>query len=827
MRRRLLELALWPVVASLMLHCSDDSGPTFSDRSSGWLAIVQDGAVRLIDPDDAGDGPLSPRGGSGPVRWSPDARSLAFEAEGEIMLGLAEGRPRVVTEFAESGRTAHSPHWSPDSSEVAFTIRGAEPGIAIMDARTGTIAEVVNGDVDLGGWWNISGAFAHLVVTDRPAARVYAIDRFGAVPRYLASGTHSVASPADHRVAVIDGDALRVWRGDDDIVTLVEGRPGIADPAWSGDGTAIAFADASGVWIVPADGGEPVEVLKGARIPTWSPDGSEVAAERDGEIVAAPALGGAERVIAAGAAPSWQPPRRLDGPAAVSVDLPRGEPTLPISLEPGDLAPLSSAPAVSLEPAFPNLALGGRIADVVYLGGGVDRFYAVVLQGRIVTFPNDPEVTTATRFLTLPAQINSAREGGLLSLAFDPNFMLNGHFYVYYTTGWFEDGTSAGQPEAPRRNILSRFSVMPGQVDIADPESEFVILDVFPINNATNQHNAGQLAFGPDGYLYLSLGDANTPAHSQDLSRLEGSIIRIDVSNSTPEQPYAIPPDNPFVGVPGAREEIWAQGLRNPWRFSIDPVTGDVWAADVGSNGAISAEEVNLVVPGGNYGWPAREGLRTADCTLYDCTSMIDPLWSYPRGLDPLVPCVAIVGGYVYRGDGLEGLDNAYLVTDLCLTYFWAVRRLPDGTVDVAQIGVSPLGPGGTNDAARISSLSPGPDGEPYIVFNSGAEIWKMVPASQVAQPTPEQDTRPPGVVLAEDGLAAFYQHSCGACHGAEREGDIGPSLTPSLLTQPDAFYFETIANGRPGTAMPSWRSQGLSDAQIAEVVTWLKTTPP
>jgi mono/diheme cytochrome c family protein len=206
---------------------------------------------------------------------------------------------------------------------------------------------------------------------------------------------------------------------------------------------------------------------------------------------------------------------------------------------------------------------------------------------------------------------------------------------------------------------------------------------------------------------------------------------------------------------------------------------------------------------------------------------MIDPVWSYPRGLDPQVPCVAVVGGFVYQGEGLDGIDGAYLATDLCLGYFWALRQQPGGAVDIAQIGVSPLGPGGTNADARISSFIAGPDGEPYVVLNSGAELWKMVPASQVAQPGPVQDDRPPTVVFAEDGVAEFFQRSCAACHGASREGDLGPALLPSTLTQPDAFYSETIAGGREGTAMPSWRAQGLTDDQISELVTFLKTTQP
>jgi len=722
------------LLSAFLASCSGDSPSPPRDRSRGWLAVVQDDEVRLIDPDDARMGPLSPRGGAGPIQWSPDARSIAFESEGEIMTGLAEGRPRTVTSYGGTGSTAHEATWSPDSTRVAFTVRGATPGLAVLDARTGAVTDVYEGDVDLGGWWNVPGvAFEHLVIADIPTGRVYAIDRFGAMPRYLATGTQPVTSPIDQRVAFVDGDALRVWVSPDEVVTLAEEYRGVGDVDWSDDGTLVAFSDSRGVWAVPSNGGVPTQVSDGGRFPTWNQDGTEIAIERDGEILVVPAGGGEARLVSSGSSPAWQPARRFAEVVALDVVLPRGEPpTNDISL---DVPPLTSVPAVSLEPAFPNLLLNGALTDAVYLGGAIDRFYGLIQDGVIVTFPNDSTVTSATPFLIPPADIHSAREGGLLSLAFDPNVLLNGYLYIYYTTGTFTDGTSEGQPPAPRRNVLSRFSVMPGRLDLADPASELILLEILPTTNETNQHNAGQIAFGPDGYLYLSIGDTNEPGTSQDLARLEGSILRIDVSKASAQEPYVVPSDNPFVDVPGARPEIWAYGLRNPWRFSIDPVTGEIWSGDVGSNGAISAEEINIVVPGGNYGWPAQEGNRVADCILYDCAAMTSPIWSYPRAVNPQVPCVAVVGGYVYRGAALEGLGGAYLFTDLCLGTFSAIRRHADGTVEVAEIGRSPLGPGGLDPGAQISSLIPGPDGEPYAVLIGSARIWKMVPASQVAQP--------------------------------------------------------------------------------------------
>ena len=285
-------------------------------------------------------------------------------------------------------------------------------------------------------------------------------------------------------------------------------------------------------------------------------------------------------------------------------------------------------------------------------------------------------------------------EEGLLGLAFDPAYESNGYFYVYYSAA------------NPRRSVVSRFSVDPGDPDRADPSSEVEILAVpQPYSN----HNGGHVVFGPDGYLYVGLGDggsANDPrGNGQDRTTLLGTIIRIDVSTLDSIGRYSIPPGNPFAGEGGGvRPEIWAYGLRNPWRFNFDPATGDLWAADVGQN---AWEEVDLIRPGANYGWNVMEGahctprrgltglLRSAD----DCdrAGLELPVVEYGRD-----DGCSITGGYVYRGGRLPSLAGAYVYGDFCSGRIWALRAeggavvehrlLVDSSLSLSAFGENPAG---------------------------------------------------------------------------------------------------------------------------------------
>jgi hypothetical protein len=278
-------------------------------------------------------------------------------------------------------------------------------------------------------------------------------------------------------------------------------------------------------------------------------------------------------------------------------------------------------------------------------------------RGVIHVFNNSATTTNTTVFLDISDRVLFGGEQGLLGLAFHPNFTANGYFYVDYTT------------DNPRRTIVSRFSVSANDTNLADANSETILLQVAqPFSN----HNGGQIAFGPeDEFLYVALGDGGSGGdpygNGQNRSTLLGSILRIDVDTATDGLNYSIPDDNPFAGnAEGFAEEIYAYGLRNPWRFSFDPVTGWLWAADVGQN---EVEEVDLIEKGKNYGWNIMEGSQCysppAGCNQ---TGLELPVWDYTRALG-----YSITGGFVYRGSELDELYGAYIYGDYGSGLIWAL----------------------------------------------------------------------------------------------------------------------------------------------------------
>ena len=383
-------------------------------------------------------------------------------------------------------------------------------------------------------------------------------------------------------------------------------------------------------------------------------------------------------------------PTPLPTPSASPHPLP-ATPFAPI--EPTTPAPLTE---LAVEPAFPALSLS-RMVGMTYPPDGSDRLYVVLQPGRIVFFPNDREVDSAELFLNIRDRVNDrGEEEGLLGLAFDPQYADNGHLYVYYSAS------------SPRRSVVSRFSVSAD--GRADPGSERVLLEVAqPFAN----HNGGQIAFGPDGYLYIALGDGGSrgdpQGNGQDLGTLLGSILRIDVSALDSTGSYAVPADNPFVGHSGARPEIWAYGLRNPWRFSFDRATGELWTADVGQN---RFEEVDIIRPGLNYGWNIMEGeecFARSDC---DRTGLEIPVAEYGRE-----DGCSVTGGYVYRGSSLPSLYGAYVYGDYCSGRIWALRHDGDEVTEHMQIVDSGL---------RIPSFAEDAAGELYVLSFDGT-IYRLV----------------------------------------------------------------------------------------------------
>ncbi|MBI2502494.1 MAG: PQQ-dependent sugar dehydrogenase [Candidatus Latescibacteria bacterium] len=343
---------------------------------------------------------------------------------------------------------------------------------------------------------------------------------------------------------------------------------------------------------------------------------------------------------------------------------------------------------VELRRVFP----GSRFARPLYLthaGDGSGRVFVVEQPGTIRVLGEGLDQV----FLDLRAKVNDGpNEAGLLGLAFHPHYAENGRFYVYYTYG----------------NLFSRFSEfrVSADPDQADPASERVL---FEVKQPAGNHNGGQLAFGPDGYLYIGLGDGGGAGdqygNGQNLEDLLGDILRIDVDRTQGELAYAIPPDNPFAGnTEGWREEIWAWGLRNPWRFSFDRLTGALWAGDVGQN---KWEEVDLIEKGGNYGWNIMEGSHCfSPSTNCDTTGLKLPVVEYSHSEGK-----SISGGYVYRGARLIRLVGVYVYGDYVSQQIWGLRYEGGQVVEHQPLAQSP---------SPIASFGEDEEGEVYVVGLDG-----------------------------------------------------------------------------------------------------------
>ena len=282
---------------------------------------------------------------------------------------------------------------------------------------------------------------------------------------------------------------------------------------------------------------------------------------------------------------------------------------------------------------------------------GRDDIFVVEQEGRIYRVSKKGNAWQKTLFLDLGERVShKGNEEGLLGLAFHPGFQENGYFFLNYSAA------------DPRRTKIVRLKYT--GVDPVDAAGEELVLE---FDQPYSNHNGGQILFGPDGYLYIAVGDGGSGGdprrHGQNRRTLLGSILRIDVNRL----PYAIPPDNPFAGnKSGFREEIFAYGLRNPWRFSFHPQTGALWAADVGQN---KYEEIDIIVKGGNYGWNIMEGLH---CFLppYDCgkKGLILPVFEYDHSVGQ-----SITGGYFYTRDDIPSLKNKYIYGDFVAGKIWAL----------------------------------------------------------------------------------------------------------------------------------------------------------
>jgi len=368
----------------------------------------------------------------------------------------------------------------------------------------------------------------------------------------------------------------------------------------------------------------------------------------------------------------------------------------------------SEIPDVRLQRMLPSLALK-RPLQVVQIPGDNERLFILEQAGRVVVVNrNDREASRGDEFLDLRKRVNDRNnEEGLLSLAFHPDFAKNREFFVYYTA------------EPPKRSVLSRFKANEDGTR-GLPDSEEVLLE---IEQPYWNHNGGTICFGPDGMAYLGVGDggaAGDPKKAgQDLGQLLAKILRIDVNRAGAEKPYAVPSDNPFVGVQGARPEVWAYGLRNPWRMAFDRKAGELWVGDVGQN---ELEEIDIVTRGGNYGWNPREGTREYRGGKPGAfgSEYIDPIAEYPRNEG-----ISVTGGAVWRSETHPSLNGVYIYGDFGNGRLWGVRHEGGKTV-----GPKVLHKGGKSRWSSIDQLN---DGTIILTSMEGGErgpgaLFQLIP---------------------------------------------------------------------------------------------------
>ncbi len=408
----------------------------------------------------------------------------------------------------------------------------------------------------------------------------------------------------------------------------------------------------------------------------------------------------------------------------------------------------SSARAqLRVEEAFPGLSFSLPL-DFEHADDGSDRLYVSERAGKIKVFENDPAASSSATFLDIQSQVSATGEGGLLGLAFHPDYAENGYFYVSYTTG------------GPFRSRISRFTRSDDNPEQADPTSELVLLE---IGQPFTNHNGGDLAFGPDGYLYASFGDGGSGGdpeeNGQDAGTLLGTLLRLDVDGGGtapdcggPDANYTVPADNALADGPeGVCDEIFAYGLRNPFRFSFDRQTGELWVGDVGQ-GAL--EEVDRVENGDNLGWNTYEGTNCFDGPC-DPAGLTFPVWEYGRSQGN-----SITGGFVYRGSAVPELAGKYVYADFGSGRIWALTVDESGGVENEQLGV------GLN--SNIPSFGEDSAGELYFTRFDG-KVYRFV-----SDTSSSEESGAPGSGLRLD--AAFPNPFSASTEITFAVGEAGPA---------------------------------------------------
>lgn len=385
-------------------------------------------------------------------------------------------------------------------------------------------------------------------------------------------------------------------------------------------------------------------------------------------------------------------------------------------------------PKLATEVAYPNLRFDRPVALAYPEDGGNLLFVVEQHQAKVWSFPNEKDSTDKQLFLQLPDAINRGNEEGLLGLAFHPKYRENGEFFVYYSA----NDLRKGGPE--RRSVVSRFRVSKDDPRKADPKSEQRVW--VSASDPFENHNGGCILFGPDGYLYITLGDsgaADDPLLSgQNPTDFFGSILRIDVDHPARNKAYGFPADNPRFRDPkkfGAwAPEVYCIGLRNIWKFSFDRADGTCWGGDVGQN---LWEEVDILVNGGNYGWSVREGFHPfprRQKRPVKRSDLIEPIVEYPHGPNQeggrKDTGLSITGGYVYRGKALPELQGVYVYGDYDSGRVWGLRYDEKARKLIENGELIEVAPG---SKLNIASFGEDRAGELYILAFDG-RIHRFVP---------------------------------------------------------------------------------------------------
>ncbi len=446
----------------------------------------------------------------------------------------------------------------------------------------------------------------------------------------------------------------------------------------------------------------------------------------------------------------------------------------------------AAAPSVSAQRLATELVVDGLEHPVFLTAppGDLDRLFVLEENlGRVRIIKNG--VLLAAPFLDLGGSISFISERGLLGMAFHADYANNGTFFLSYTD-------LAGD------SVVSRWSVSAADPDLADPASEVAVLTVpQPFGN----HNGGMIAFGPfDRYLYVGLGDGGSGGdplgNGQSGGTLLGKMLRLDVDSGAP---YRIPPDNPFVGPGDPLDEIWALGLRNPWRFDFDPDTGDLWIGDVGQNGWEEIDWQPGSSPGGeNYGWKIMEGSECYDppsgCNTAGLTL---PIHDY--AYEPFLSRICVIGGAVYRGAEIPGLGGSYFFADWGSHEVWTLRERA-GQAFQLKGRTAELVPGGGRDLERIASFGRGGDGELYAIDRNDGEVFRIVGDLM--------DLAVPALVAGQSATVTVSGASPGALVL------LGYSLTGPGVTPVEAL------DGALGLADPRLLASSVADASGAATFT-------